>query len=348
MRHHPLLTLLPFVLLSVSSGGGGGAEDYFTLGRQAFESKQYPDAIMYLERVLMDDLRVVSPSSPSSPSSSSSSTTSSSSTSSSSTSSSSASSSSASSASASASSSSVSSPASLGRPRGDVTLDVAGMRQRHILLHDYLSWSYFEAGRSGRALEHANTALHFDPDNERIKQNVRSWTWGAQSRLSRNPHFRLGREAFQLKRWPEVVTHMIRTLSDHRGGGAGGAGHAPHFPMEVAEVHGYMSWAFGELGDYALAIKHAESFLRIDVNSTRMLSNVQVGGSFSVLVFWCTYTLGLAEHVVIPPCSYRLFSIGHFLHSPNLRSLILIPHCQHQLAPNFPTSPLPHSVLLCF
>ena len=331
MRHHPLLTLLPFVLLAVSSGGGGGAEDYFTLGRQAFESKQYPDAIMYLERVLMDDLLVVSPSSHSSPSSSSSSSTSSSSPSSSSPPSASAS------ASAASSSSSVSSPASLDRPRGDVTLDVAGMRQRHILLHDYLSWSYFEAGRSGRALEHANTALHFDPDNERIKQNVRSWTWGAQSRLSRNPHFRLGREAFQLKRWPEVVTHMIRTLSDHRGGGAGGAGHAPHFPMEVAEVHGYMSWAFGELGDYALAIKHAESFLRIDVNSTRMLSNVQVGGSFSVSVY---VLVGLAEHVFILPCSYRLFSTGHSPRSRIPRSLILVPHCQQQLAPN---SPLPHT-----
>lgn len=96
-----------------------------------------------------------------------------------------------------------------------------------------------------------------------------------------------------------AVVHLVRTLSD-----VADSFH-PRFPMELAEVHGYLSWSYGELGKYPQAITHAELFLRYDTKVSRMEQNLaNYRANKTMFTDPCRYTQNAAQCLVQSTAAY--------------------------------------------
>ena len=143
--------------------------------------------------------------------------------------------------------------------------DTEAYVERRVLASDYLSWAFHELGRHQEALDHAFVVLQFEPDNARVRENIRKWVLEDGTRLAENPHFAKARAALTAKEWALATYHLFAVLSDTSDT------NFPRTAAELAVVHEQLSRAFTGLRLTSRAVRHGEIALSLDGHNERML-----------------------------------------------------------------------------
>jgi tetratricopeptide (TPR) repeat protein len=136
--------------------------------------------------------------------------------------------------------------------------DTEAYVERRVLASDYLSWACHEVGRHQEALDHASVVLQFEPDNARVRENIRMWVLEDGTRLAENPHFAKARAALKAKEWALATYHLFAVLSDTSDT------NFPRTAAELAVVHEKLSRAFTGLRLTSRALRHGEIALSLD------------------------------------------------------------------------------------